>query len=132
MRKPPQAFVLFMHKGRCSFVAIERASFAFAFPKGSREPRAGVIAAVLFFYSAMAGHLGSAKRERYRTPRIFETDKRTAAMIKLLLWYLLERLVNIPAQCLMCIHSKLMLKVTRALRKSKQADRERSRGNNST
>ncbi len=52
-------------------------------------------------------------------------------MIKLLLWYLLERLVNIPAQCLMGIHSKLILKVTRALRKSKQAARERSRGNNS-
>ncbi len=83
------------------------------------------------FYSASAGHLGSAKREKYRTPRIFETDKRTAAMIKLLLWYLLERLVSVPAQCLMCIHSKLMLKVTRALRKSKQADRERCRGNNS-
>ena len=31
-------------------IAIERASFAFAFLKGSCGPRLGVIAAVLFFY----------------------------------------------------------------------------------
>lgn len=47
-------------------------------------------------------------------------------------WFLLERLVNIPTQCLIGIHSKLVLKVlraTRALRKSKQADIKRSRSN---
>ena len=109
--------MLIMHKGRCSLVAIERASFAFAFPKGFSCPRLRRDCGGALF------HL--------RQPRINVTVKRTAAMIKLLFWYLLERLVNIPAQCLIGIHSKLILKVTRALRKSKQADRERSRGNNS-
>jgi hypothetical protein len=40
-----------MHKGRCSFVAIERASFAFAFFEGSPEPEVDVIAAVLFIFA---------------------------------------------------------------------------------
>ena len=40
-------------------------------------------------------------------------------MIELLFWYLLERLVNIPAQCLMGIHSKLIIKVQRALKKDR-------------
>ena len=39
-----------MHKGRCSFVAIERASFAFTLLAGLHGPRPVVIAAVLFIF----------------------------------------------------------------------------------
>ena len=47
-------------------------------------------------------------------------------MFRLLFWYLLERLINIPTGCLIGIHSKLILKVTRALRNSKQADADQT------
>ena len=88
---------------------MERAPFAFAFFRGSCGPRLSVKRDGALFYCIAAG------------------EQAVIMMCRLLMWYLAERLVNVPTRLFVRLHTMLISRVTRTLSEVRVADAKRER-----
>jgi len=97
-------FVLFTHKAAVHSYNFDakRAPLAFAFPKGSCGPGASAKRRCSFSFA----------RRRYKIK-----GKR---MLRVMAWYLLERIIRIPAEFLMRLHLIAIKKVRYSIRKNRQ------------